>query len=152
MKEFHITDFSSLLDNGLSPDEEKRCQEHLKRCPSCREKFETLSAIVSESKGLKSFPVSPFFASKVLAKAREQKSESLWSAFDLLPRPLVYALLMASVIIIGFIAAPAPVEETAIEPIDPLAETDLPAISSDEEALQFALNGIENLPGEENGF
>ncbi len=67
-------DLTALLDGALAPDRAAEVQEHLARCPACREESARLRAGVAALSALPPAPDLPaFFATRLEARLREER-------------------------------------------------------------------------------
>jgi anti-sigma factor RsiW len=140
----HPKELSSHIDGTCSNSVKKRVKQHLETCPEC-EKFVTeYHEMRQEMISLDGYPVPAYFATKVLAKAREQARETVWNAFDILPKRVVEAMLVMSVVVIVALSLPVTSESTNGEiSLDPIASNQATTtLETNDDILQFALNTI----------
>jgi hypothetical protein len=130
------------IDGQCSESEKKRIENHIETCSDCQKFIQTYSSIQSEMTSLAGYPVPNFFATRVLVKAREQARDSLWTAFEFVPKKLVRALVVMSAIVIVITSFPFQSESSLEEQsLLPVADVEMTAnLESNDDVLQFALN------------
>lgn len=140
----HPKDLSGYIDGTCSNSEKKRIEQHFDSCSECRNFVNQYSEMRQEMTSLDGYPVPAYFATKVLAKAREQARESIWNALDLLPKRVVEAMVIISVVVIVALSLPVSSEssngEVTMDPISS-AQTTI-SLETKDDVLQYALNTI----------
>lgn len=142
----HPKNLSNYIDGRCSDLEKKQIKKHLESCADCFNFVRTYSEIQSEMTSLAGYPVPSFFATRVLAKAREQARDSLWNAFEIVPKKLVRALVAVSAIVIVVTSFPLQSESSLEEQsLLPMADIEVTQnLESQDAVLQFALNVLED--------
>ncbi len=156
MKDKYYPKISLYIDDQCSAGEAAEIRKHLQNCKVCQKKYHEFLALKKDAKALKSFAVSPFFASKVVAMAKRRTKETFWSALEIIPRPLLNAAFILSIVIIVVVAMPrqksTPMNDPVVNIVESgmVSENDWPdtGLETNDEALQFALNEFEEARGE----
>jgi anti-sigma factor RsiW len=146
---------SAYLDGEMNPEEHRRMEQHLEECPECRQALRAFQSLKKVAPFFEHKP-SPYFATRVLAARRAEAKESFWAGFDFLPRPFIRATLFLSIgLLASFTLLSGQHDQqnsTAVENADTIllaSEWEQPALSTDEQALQYALlNGYSSTQGE----
>ena len=156
MKDKYYSKISLYIDDQCTAAESVEIRKHLQTCEECRKKYHEFLALKKDAKGLKTFTVSPFFAGKVVSLAKRRKKETFWSALEIIPRPLLNAAFVLSIVIIVIVAMPWKNSSTVKDPASNIIENSLvsendwpdQSLDTNDEALQFALNDFEEAGGE----
>jgi len=156
MKDKYFSKISLYIDDQCTPAEAVEIRKHLQSCDKCRKRYHEFLALKKDAQKLKSFSVSPFFAAKVVAMAKHRNKESFWSALEIIPRPLLNAAFILSIVIIVVVTMPWQSSTTTNDPAANIiessfvSENDWPdqSLETNDEALQFALNESEEATGE----
>ena len=137
------------IDGTLDERRKEEIESLLETRQEYQELYKNLLALKSDLASLKKYSPSPFFAQRVLAEHRQRRQQGFWQSFNFLPRRLVHAALITSVILLllsgwpHFFATETPQQNDAIlTSEDILINTDALAdqsLSTDDQALQFAL-------------
>ncbi len=140
----HPKNLSSYIDGTCLDSEKMKIEQHIEKCPECWNFVSQYNEMRQEMTSLDGYPVPAFFATKVLAKAREQARESIWNAFDILPKRVVEALVVVSVVVIVALSLPISSESSNGEiSIDPIASAQTTiSLDTNDDVLQYALNTI----------
>ncbi|NOY61480.1 MAG: hypothetical protein GXO75_21415 [Calditrichaeota bacterium] len=156
MKDKYSAEISLYIDDQCTPARAAEIRQHLQSCDKCRKQYHEFLALKKNAKRLKSFSVSPFFADRIVAMAKRRKQESFWSALEIIPRPLLNAAFILSVVIIVVVAMPRQSATTANDSASNIIESSLvsendwphQSLETNDEALQFALDESEEATGE----
>ncbi len=156
MKDKYYSKISLYIDNQCNASETAEIRKHLKTCEECKKKYHEFLALKQDAKRLMSYAVSPFFARKVVAMAKHRRRETFWNALLIIPRPLLNAAFILSIVIITIIAMPWLGSTTGNDSGANVVENSLVsenvwpdnALETNDEALQFALNESEEARGE----
>lgn len=140
----HPKNLSSYIDGTCSNSDKNRIEQHFESCAECRNFINQYSEMRQEMTSLDGYPVPAYFATKVLAKAREQARDSIWNAFDILPKRVVEAMVAVSVIVIVALSFPVGSESSDGEfSFDPVASSQTTiSLETNDDVLQYALNTI----------
>ena len=138
----HPKNLSTYIDGQCSDVEKKHVEKHLESCADCQKFVQTYGKIRSEMTSLAGYPVPSYFATRVLAKAREQARDSIWTAFEFVPKKLVRALVAVSAIVIVVTSYPIQTESSMDDQsLLPMSDTELTqSLESNDDILQFALH------------
>ncbi|HPG40917.1 MAG TPA: hypothetical protein PLP19_18170 [bacterium] len=107
---------------------------------------EQIKFLQERTEFLRYFPVSPYFAQKVLVTANSRKREEFWLNLQLFPGPAAKFALFSLILVITLFLVPGNngntgSEETTTDAITIIYNNDasINEIKTDEQALQFAL-------------
>lgn len=156
MKDKYYAKISLYVDGQCTTIEKVKIGKHLQTCDKCRERYQQFMALKKDAQAFKSFHVSPFFASKVVSMAKRRKQETFWNALEIIPRPLLNAAFIFSILIIAIVAMPWQKPTSVNDPVANMVESSLtsendwpePDLETNDEALQFVLNDFEEARGE----
>ena len=129
----------SLYLDGRTPAEETQTVErHLSECAGCADELERLRSIRRTLINLEAPTVRPFFAQRVLAAFDAQSHLPFWNFFDWVPRPLLYAGLAVSVVVLCLFTAPTVQTENSTLSLL-YADQSVTLPETDDQTLAFAL-------------
>ena len=107
---------------------------------------EQINFLKEQTKFLRHYPVSPYFAQKVIVTANSRKREEFWLNLQLLPGPAAKLALFSLILVIALFVIPghngnALNDDTTTDAITIIYNNDasMNEIKTDEQALQFAL-------------
>ncbi len=137
-----LNTFSNLLSNlknlskaswSTGPDEDKQA--------------ELVTSLKKQSEFLRHYPVSPYFAQKVMILANSRKREEFWLNLELFSGPVAKFALGSLILIITLFLVPGKnngtplTEDTPADAITIIYNNDasMNEIKTDEQALQFVL-------------
>lgn len=108
---------------------------------------EQVSLLKKQTEFLRHYPVSPYFAQKVLVLANSRKREEFWFNLQLLSGPIAKFALFSLILIIALVFVPGNnngntiTEDTSTDAITIIYNNDasINEIKTDEQALKFAL-------------
>jgi len=147
VKKAHETvNLSAWLDDQLSPADKAAVEQHLKQCRRCQNLLADLQQVRARTRQQRSYAVSPFFASRVLAGYRSAAAETFWSELDRLWRPFLRWAAVAAIILVALLAWPQ--DDQALENAVQVTEVELlsgqqelvQSLGDMNQVLQFALS------------
>jgi len=156
MKKAHFDkQISAYLDGEIRNSEREKIDKHLLECSQCQELFQIFKETREAALKIEGFRVSPYFAKKVIANFQTRERESFWNSFDFLPRPIIHAALVVSVIILVILPWPLKQDTQTLEDLSDTSDYTAifvnganETLTTNDQALQFALNdGSEVLNG-----
>lgn len=136
----YLKQVSAFMDGELAPDEIKVLQTHLKTCAPCRQKLEQMQKLRQIFAVQTGYSPNPFFATKVMAAARERAATSFWNMFDFIPKPVMNsALVVAALLFIIITFAPRNSTTDIFTTDYPIVSSSMtPSIETYDDVLEFA--------------
>jgi predicted anti-sigma-YlaC factor YlaD len=137
---------SLYIDEALTREQKEKVDQHLAKCTQCNKFYDRLLKMHQELHQIPQPLLPTYLVSGVMARYRQlQKRPTFWSSFDFVPKLLQPAALVLILLIALLLAWPANQESAQNQIVKTYASVyeasvTWPTLSSDEEALQYALN------------
>jgi anti-sigma factor RsiW len=147
MKKTHWdVELSTYLDGELDPERVDQLEQHLLQCPQCRRALSVLQKIRKLTQKNAGYPVSAFFATRVMTRYRTAIQSSPWMDFNYLLQPFLRWAAVLAIILMGLLIWPERVllvNQTSDAGYYNLLQENqelIESLSSNDQVLQFALN------------
>ena len=156
MKTIHDeSELSAYLDGEVNPEQAARIEQHLHECAPCRATLTRWQKIQILARRDLPFPVSPFFATRVMARYRAKIYESVWNDFAALVQPFLRVAAVVALILLGLLILPGRLNlfpsaaYTSYDSIFQENQEMIQSLNNSDQVLQFALSQpIDSFGGE----